>query len=204
MKRSRSVAVGMAAWLTVAALGSAMAWAVISRAGGEVVSGSPAATATRDSRPSAEPSRTPEQRERSPRGTPVPGPGLSSPPPSPRASATSTPPLPSTTGSPSPPPPLAPSSSAALPSPPPPSPPVERHWTWQGPGGTIVVTCRGERAALEAAQPDSGYQVSIRDSGPDRVEVEFEGQGANEDARTRVRATCVSGQSRFEADVDRG
>ena len=202
MKGSRPVAVGMAAWLAVAGLGSAMTWAVISRAGGEVVSVSPAATASRDARPSAERSPSPDQRERSPRGTAVPGPSPSSPPPVPSASAPPTQPSPSAPSTSSQ-PPSAPSTSTALPSPTRPSTTAERHSTWQGRGGTIVVSCRGERSALEAAQPDSGYQVRIRDSGPDRVEVEFEGQGANEDARTRVRATCGSGEPRFEADVDR-
>ena len=27
----------------------------------------------------------------------------------------------------------------------------------------MVVTCRGDRAELDAAQPDSGYQVEVRD-----------------------------------------
>lgn len=63
----------------------------------------------------------------------------------------------------------------------------------------MVVTCRGDRAELDAAQPDPGYRVRVRDRGPDRVEVEFEGQDG---AETRVRAECVSGEPRFEVDVD--
>lgn len=201
MERSRSVASGIAAWLTVAGLGSAMTWSVISRAGSEVVSVSPAVTASRDAGPSAERSPSSKQRERSPRGA-VPGSRPSSPPPSPSALASPTKPSPSAPSS-SRQPPSAPSPSAALPSAAAPSSTMERQSTWQGPGGTIVVSCRGQRSALEAAQPDSGHLVRIRDSGPDRVEVEFESQGADEGARTRVRATCVSGEPRFEADVDR-
>lgn len=66
------------------------------------------------------------------------------------------------------------------------------------------MSCTGTRAALDAAQADAGYWVSVDDGGPDRVEVDFEGQGENEDAGTRVRATCgASGRPVFEVDVDR-
>lgn len=214
MRASRAVALGLAAWLTAAGVGSAMTWAVISRAGSEVVT--PAPTAAREPgsarAPQAQRRDAPSRPRRSERGAAEPGAGeLSSPssrspepvPPSPTSSPTSAT-TPQSEGRPG----SGPSASAPPSSPSSPSssssPDADRQRTWQGPGGTVVVTCRGERAELDAAQPDSGYHVEVRDRGPDEVEVDFEGQGTNEDAGTRVRATCESGEPRFDADVDRG
>ena len=108
-------------------------------------------------------------------GTPATGPTVS-----PSAS-------PSTLGSPTA--PLDPSTLSA----------VER--TWSGVGGVVVVVCRGAAAELGTARPDTGFAVEVDDTGPDRVEVEFEASGDG-DARTRVRAECVNGEPAFEVDSD--
>ena len=76
---------------------------------------------------------------------------------------------------------------------------VER--TWSGTGGVVVVVCRGAAAELGPASPDTGFAIEVDDTGPDRVQVEFEGQGDN-DAKTRVRAWCVDGEPTFEIDSD--
>ena len=76
---------------------------------------------------------------------------------------------------------------------------VER--TWSGAGGVVVVVCRGTAAELGTARPDNGFMTEVNDTGPQRVEVEFEGSGEN-DAETRVRAECVNGEPSFEVDTD--
>jgi len=76
---------------------------------------------------------------------------------------------------------------------------VER--TWSGVGGVVVVVCRGPAAELGTARPDTGFAVEVDDTGPDRVEVEFEASGDG-DARTRVRAEWVNGEPAFEVDSD--
>jgi hypothetical protein len=76
---------------------------------------------------------------------------------------------------------------------------VER--TWSGVGGVVVVVCRGTAAELGTARPDTGFMTEVKDTGPQRVEVEFEGSGEN-DAKTRVRAECVNGEPSFEVDTD--
>ncbi len=43
--------------------------------------------------------------------------------------------------------------------------------------------------------------TEVNDTGPQRVEVEFEGSGEN-DAETRVRAECVNGEPSFDVDTD--
>lgn len=211
MKATQAVAVGIAAWLTAAGVGSAMTWTVISRAGSEVVTPAPTAVSEPGSARAPQPHRGDGTASpRRPRlGADAPGAGE---PPSPSAPSSGSqelvPPSPTSTlssdpGSPaqeSPGPTETASASPSSAS----SPRTDRQRTWQGPGGTVVVTCRGELAELDAAQPDSGYQVEVRDRGPDEVEVDFEGQGVEEDADTRVEATCVSGEPRFDADVDRG
>ena len=65
----------------------------------------------------------------------------------------------------------------------------------------VVVVCRGAAAELGPTRPDTGFMTEVNDTGPQRVEVEFEGSGEN-DAETRVRASCVDGEPSFEVDTD--
>jgi len=130
------------------------------------------------------------------------GEGVTSDEPSARGSTTS---APRESGTSAPPSPTSPTTTRGTPSTPsqpedPPTPSaVER--TWSGAGGVVVVVCRGAAAELGQALPDNGFSVEVDDTGPDRVEVEFEGQGDN-DAKTRVRARCVNGEPTFEVDAD--
>jgi len=76
---------------------------------------------------------------------------------------------------------------------------VER--TWSGTGGVVVVICRGAAAELGPARPNTGFAIEVDDTGPRRVQLEFEGQD-DDDAKTRVRAWCVDGEPTFEVDSD--
>ena len=93
-------------------------------------------------------------------------------------------------------------SATGSPAPPPAAEPVRR--TWQGLGGTVVVSCTRAAVSLVGAQPDSGFSVEVHDRGPARVEVQFEGRdddsGGGDDDKTRVRATCAGGVPVFDID----
>lgn len=85
-------------------------------------------------------------------------------------------------------------------SPPPASAPARR--TWQGLGGTVSVTCRGNAVSLHSAQPDPGFTIEIHDRGPERVEVRFEGRDEESESESQVRARCAGGVPVFEVDDD--
>lgn len=81
---------------------------------------------------------------------------------------------------------------------------VARQRTWTGPAGVVTVECRGGAIALVGAYPSAdGYVVEVKDRGPDRVEVEFEGRSEQEGAETRVRAECGAGGPVLEVDQER-
>lgn len=95
--------------------------------------------------------------------------------------------------------------SSAPPSAPPSSAPVAvaQQRTWTGPAGVVTVECRGAAIGLVGAYPSAdGYVVEVKDRGPDRVEVEFEGRSEQEGAETRVRAECGAGVPVLEVDQD--
>lgn len=81
---------------------------------------------------------------------------------------------------------------------------VAQQRTWTGPAGVVTVECRGGAIALLGAYPSAdGYVVEVKDRGPDRVEVEFEGRSEQEGAETRVRAECGAGGPVLEVDQER-
>ncbi len=81
---------------------------------------------------------------------------------------------------------------------------VAQQRTWTGPAGVVTVECRGGAIALVGAYPSAdGYVVEVKDRGPDRVEVEFEGRSEQEGAETRVRAECGAGGPALEVDQER-
>ena len=45
--------------------------------------------------------------------------------------------------------------------------------TWRVNGGTVGADCRGSVIRLLYATPADGWTLEIKDTGPDRVEVEF-------------------------------
>lgn len=91
--------------------------------------------------------------------------------------------------------PDAPSSSAPV--------AVAQQRTWTGPAGVVTVECRGGAIALVGAYPSAdGYAMEVKDRGPERVEVEFEGRSEQEGAETRVRAECGAGGPVLEVDQE--
>lgn len=171
--------VGVAVWLLVVVLGSAAVWAVVSRAGeGVVSSDGPPFTSDPTGTGTSSPGPTERPTDRS-TGGPT-DPSTESPTGRPTGGATGSPG--GRTGA------------------PPPRDDVVRR-TWQGVGGVVVVACRGPVAALDSAQPDPGFSVEPHETGPDRVEVRFEGRG-EDDRDSRVRATCRDGVPVFDVDTD--
>ena len=61
--------------------------------------------------------------------------------------------------------------------------------TWRVNGGTVGAACRGSVISLLYATPADGWTLEIKDTGPNRVEVEFD----RRERETKVRASCASG-----------
>lgn len=164
-------------WLVVVVAGSALAWTVISRTGQDVLTSEQPVVATTGSGPARTTDAARPSRSDSPRATR----GTASPSPSgPASPSTAAPP---------------PSSSA-------PPPPVTERRTWQGPGGLVVVECRGAAVSLVAAQPDAGYAVEVDDEGPEELEVEFEGREDESGSHASIHARCVGGVPRFATEIE--
>jgi hypothetical protein len=64
----------------------------------------------------------------------------------------------------------------------------------------VVVECLGPAASLVGAQADTGFKVEVEKRGPQRVEVEFDGQGEKDQQESKVRAHCANGVPVFEVD----
>lgn len=78
-----------------------------------------------------------------------------------------------------------------------------RSRTWTGSAGVVTTRCTGARIELAgAAASADGYVVEVKDRGPDRVEVEFEGRGDETVPETLVRAECVDGVPQFTDRVE--
>jgi hypothetical protein len=57
-------------------------------------------------------------------------------------------------------------------------------------GGTVRMRCVGTTASLVASSPNPGFAMDVRATGPDRVEVRFEGDRAS----SELKGSCVGGQ----------
>lgn len=226
----RALLVGVTAWLLVAVLGSSLVWAVISRAGDRVASGGGPLVASGGGLgdgtvsedgvvPDADrPGPGPDRPGRSGRDG---GDGAADIGGGDGGSAGSSAASPSSTTGASPGAAAGPdggsaggsaggsgggraggssTGGASGPSSAPAAPRTVRA-TWTGPGGSVVAECTGAEIRLVGAQPDAGFTVEVGRRGPDRVEVDFEGQG-EEDRESRVTGTCSGGEPRFSADVD--
>lgn len=68
-------------------------------------------------------------------------------------------------------------------------PPAEVSRTWAVTGGTVAATCTGRTITLAYATPDDGWTLEVASSGPERVEVELDKEGAE----TKIGATCIDG-----------
>jgi hypothetical protein len=80
--------------------------------------------------------------------------------------------------------------AAELPRPPSTTAPPAPSATFATRGGVISVACTGSDVTLLSARPVSGFQVQVRDAGPEAVEVRFNGEGR--DVGT-VAAACAAG-----------
>lgn len=65
-------------------------------------------------------------------------------------------------------------------------------------GGTVIVSYSGGNVFLEAASPVIGYEVDVREPGPDEVRVRFEA----EDSRVEVRVRWRDGRLDVEVSSD--
>ena len=79
------------------------------------------------------------------------------------------------------------------------TPAVTATSTYTAEGGTITVrfSC-GTTVELVSASPNAGFQMDIKNEGPEEVDVEFE----SDDHESRIRARCADGQPRPEITED--
>ncbi len=162
--RLRTAALALLLWVLVVAVGSTLVWVVISRAGEGIATRGNALAPTTDLPPTNDAARRQRLSSRPPASvSPAPTLRPSDPP------ATTT----------------APSTSAG---------PAAQRRSWSGSAGLVIVDCRGDAASLVVAQPSAdGYAVEVKDRGPSRVEVEFQGRGDEDGAEATIVASCVGG-----------
>lgn len=203
----------LAAWLLVVAVGSALVWTVIARAGEELVATNSlsfraAAPSTAAAESIAPPPAKPQEeikptviRSKSP----SPSPALQSPSPTPDTVDETSPSSPTT----------APSQPATDD---PDRDDDDRDWddgkwddddddytpqviraSWQGAGGSVIAECTGRSIKLLGAPADSGYHVEVWSSGPRHVRIYFEAQDGS-GAHTEVYGACYRGTPKFFPD----
>lgn len=172
--------VAVAAWVAIVIAGSGVTWLAIDRAGQQVSSNPLSSVPTQPivvgtvgpaPKSSAKPSRTPS-RTATPTAVPT---GSTS------TSAT-------TTSRPTSRPSAHDTSSAPL--------AHTETRTWSGAPGSLTVSCTGQQARLKGATPSDGWSVERGDTSGDNIEVKFE----NGESEVQVRATCVDGVPRFQAE----
>ena len=175
------------AWLGVVVAGSTMTWATINTAGQEVLSRGAVPTARETD------GGTPSRRDE---GTPRPDPRRK-PTPNPPARRTPSPaPSPSPEGPTSSPDPSRRQAPTPQPTRSTPTNESPRTAAWRGGAGSVTVLCTGSSISLQAASPNNGYSVEVRERGPEEVEVRL----VADDAETRVEASCSSGRAQFDVD----
>lgn len=74
--------------------------------------------------------------------------------------------------------------------------PVRR--TWQGVGGVVVAECLGPQISLVSAQADLGFVAEAKETGPERLRIEFDGREDESGSHSEVLAVCVAGVPQFE------
>lgn len=192
MRRRGGILVVLATWLAVVLVGATAVWAVISRAGEELVTGSAQPGLGAVSSP-AEPTAiatgpTLEHRPRKTRTAQPSDDAEVTEPASPSAPGGSSPPP---SGSPSPGPGSAP----------PPQPvQTSRTDTWNGKPGTVSLTCRADGTRGQySVYARSGWEAETEqeDSG---LEVHFHRQ--DDDGEVELKASCDGGRPRFDVDED--
>lgn len=170
--------VAVIAWLSVVVAGSTMTWATINTAGQEVLSPATVPTARAVDGSTGAPGGGPRRSGEPGRRTPSPSDGPTrddpgrSPDPSP--SPTTSAPSPTRTGAGGP-----------------------RSFTWRGSAGSVTVVCDGRTIALQAASPNNGFSVEVRERGPQEVEVRL----GSDNEEARVEAFCASGRAQFNVTL---
>jgi hypothetical protein len=168
------------AWVVVVIAGSALTWVAIDRAGRQVT-GNPAAVETQPvvvgtigTAPTK--TRTPTRK--------------------PSSAATSVTPQHPASASPTPRPTRSHSPSATKTS----ASEADRTQTrtWSGAAGSVTVACTGRTARLKGTSPSDGWHVEVGNSSGGEVEVTFK----KNEAEVQVKATCVGGVPRFQAESD--
>lgn len=176
---TRSVLVAVIAWLSVVVAGSTMTWATINTAGQEVLSPATVPTARAVDGSTGSPGGGPRKSGEPGRRTPSPsdGPTREDPTRSPDPSPSPTAPA------------ASPTRSDAGDGP--------RNFTWRGSAGSVTVVCDGRTISLQAASPNNGYSVEVRERGPQEVEVRLR----SDDEEARVEAFCASGRAQFNVTL---
>lgn len=201
MNLRRAAIVAVTVWVAVVLVGSTMVWAVISRAGREVIAVTdapvdPASSAASprhkpghsgSGRPSSHPSHRHSQR---PDGSASPSGGASQP--SGTESSAGGQPGSSHTSHPG---------GGQTSAPPPPGPDPRRD-TWSGRGGTVMLECTGPKVTDVSAYPNAGYRYVVEDKTSSSLEVKF--VGSDEEHEVEVYAYCQGGTPHFRADDSGG
>ncbi len=193
MRLRRGLLIMVVTWLMVVLVGATAVWAVISRAGEDLVTGTsqPGLAATSSARVTTVAPSEPLER-RSHRSKP------------PRETAEAEPTQaesPSTAASPEPtPPPPAPSSGASSSQPAQPAAQTTRTGTWNGKPGTVSMTCRADGTRGNySVYARSGWVAETEQEGGG-LEVHFHRQGG--DGEIELKATCVAGKPVFREHGD--
>lgn len=184
----RAVLAAVAAWLAVVLVGATAVWAVISRAGEDLVTGEsqPGLAQTSAAPPTALASQPPlEHRPRS----------SASPKPSTRGDGSPSSPA---TSSPTPTPTSPPSSGPTGSKPPQPTQ-ASRTGTWNGRPGTVSVTCRpdGTRGSYSVYARSGWVAETEQEHGG--LEVHFHHSSSGE---VELKAFCGGAGPRFEVEED--
>lgn len=82
------------------------------------------------------------------------------------------------------------------------SAPVRR--TWQGVGGVVVAECLGAEISRVSSTADVGFATEAKETGPERLRVEFEGREDESGSHSEVLAVCVAGVPQFETATETG
>jgi hypothetical protein len=193
---SRAVLVAVTAWVAVVLVGSSMVWAVISRAGEQVVvvdAGASTGSASPSPHVTLPGAHLTPRHPHHPARSHGPGDGESSASGTSSSSPSSSggPGTPSTGGKPS----QHPSGTS-------PPAPVTRSATWSGAPGRFTVTCKGTALTRYSLIANPQFSAEVDERGASSMKVKFESQGENE-TETEVRAWCAGGPPRFSAESDR-
>lgn len=67
-----------------------------------------------------------------------------------------------------------------------------------------MAQCDGSTISRVSLLPNNGYQVELKNDGPEELEVEFEGREDESGSSSSVHAVCVDGVPVFESESEKG